>query len=218
MIIAIDGPAASGKSTSAKKVAEVLGVAYLDTGAMYRAVTLAILENQIDLDNEETVIRFMDALDLNVSTVQNKTVITLNGQNVSNKIRSIDVTSHVSAVSAVPAVRTAMVDIQRRIGSKFDCVCEGRDIGTVVFPDAEYKFYITADTKTRAKRRQVDLKNLGEHRSVEELINDLEIRDKKDSTREHSPLTQAADAVVVDTTNMTLDEQVDFIVSQVKNK
>lgn len=216
MIIAIDGPAASGKSTTARKVAKALGFSYLDTGAMYRAVTLAILENNIQLDNQVYLENFLDSLDMNVSTVDNKTVISLNGQDVSIKIRSIEVTNHVSAVSAVPIVRMAMVKIQRRIGSQIDCVCEGRDIGTVVFPNAEFKFYVTADTETRARRRQIDLKNLGEHRTVEELINDLKVRDKKDSTRAHSPLTQAADAVTVDTTNMTLAEQVNYIVSQVK--
>lgn len=216
MIIAIDGPAASGKSTTARKVAKALGFSYLDTGAMYRAVTLAILENNIQLDNQVYLENFLDSLDMNVSTVDNKTVISLNGQDVSIKIRSIEVTNHVSAVSAVPIVRMAMVKIQRRIGSQIDCVCEGRDIGTVVFPNAEFKFYVTADTETRARRRQIDLKNLGEHKTVEELINDLKVRDKKDSTRAHSPLTQAADAVTVDTTNMTLAEQVNYIVSQVK--
>ena len=162
MIIAIDGPAASGKSTTARKVAEALGFSFLDTGAMYRAVTLAILKKNIDLGDTDNLIKFLESLEMSVKMVESDTMITMNDQIVSDEIRSIDVTDHVSAVSAVPTVRTAMVNIQRDIGHQFDCVCEGRDIGTVVFPNAEYKFYITADMETRAKRRQLDLMNLGE--------------------------------------------------------
>ncbi len=216
MIVAIDGPAASGKSTTAKKVAEALGFAYLDTGAMYRAVTLAILKKNIDINDPVALKSLLDSMDLNVSTKNGDTVITLNGINVSDHIRSVEVTQHVSAVSAIPVVRKSMVKIQRDIGHRLDCVCEGRDIGTVVFSDAEYKFFIIAERETRAKRRQLDLRNMGEERSVEELVSDLKIRDQKDSTRKHSPLTRAADAVEVDTTHMTLGEQVLYIVSKVK--
>ncbi len=218
MIIAIDGPAASGKSTTARLVADRLGVTYLDTGAMYRAVTLAVLENQVAFDDESGINELLTGLELDLSTNDDQTQILLSGTDVSEAIRSLKVTENVSAVSALPAVRDAMVTIQRTIGSRQDCVIEGRDIGTVVFPKAEFKFYIIADYEARAKRRLLDLEKLGEERPLDELIEDLKLRDHKDSTRDHSPLQQAEDAIVIDTSDLTIEKQVTLIVDQVKSQ
>ena len=218
MILAFDGIAASGKSTTAKMVASKLDFTYLDTGAMYRAVTLAILDQSVELNDEAALKSLLADLDLEVKPNKEGTNIFLKGKDVSKKIRSVDVTENVSAVSAIPIVREAMVTIQRTLGSQTDCIVEGRDIGTVVFPDADFKFFIVADVKTRARRRQLDLLTLGEKRSVEELSKDLKTRDQKDSSRSHSPLTKAADAVELDTTHLSIDEQVKFIVEFVKSK
>ena len=218
MILAIDGIAASGKSTTAKMVASKLGFTFLDTGAMYRAVTLAILDQSVELNDETALKSLLTDLDLEVKPDKEGTNIFLKGKDVSKKIRSLDVTENVSAVSAIPVVREAMVSIQRTLGSQTDCIVEGRDIGTVVFPDADFKFFIVADVKTRARRRQLDLLTLGEKRSIEELSKDLKTRDQKDSSRSHSPLTKAADAVELDTTHLSIDEQVKFIVGFVKSE
>ena len=218
MIIAIDGPAASGKSTTARLVAKGLDFTYLDTGAMYRAVTFAVIEQAVNLNDKTQLHTLLTGIELELSTRAEQTEIVLNGNDVSEKIRSVKVTGMVSAVSAEPAVRKAMVALQRRIGAKQNCVIEGRDIGTVVFPDAEFKFYIVADYATRAARRQKDLEKQGEKRSLEDLIDDLKIRDHKDSTRTHSPLRQAADAIRIDTSNLTIKEQITLIVDQVERR
>ena len=216
MIIAIDGPAASGKSTTAQMVADRLGIHYLDTGAMYRTVTLAILSQKVDLNDEHSVSELLEYMDLDLRWVDKKETIILNGEDVTNTIRSVEVTKFVSAVSAKPYVREKMVDIQRTVGSRSDCVVEGRDIGTVVFPNADWKFYIVADYETRAKRRQLDLKTLGNEHSITEIIEDLKLRDKFDSTRMISPLKKADDAIEIDTSNLTLEEQVEIIINIIK--
>lgn len=217
MIIAIDGPAASGKSTTAKAVAKELGFVYLDTGAMYRAVTLAVLREKIDINNEAKLAKFLKDVDLNVDTRGGEVVIKLKGRSVAKAIRSLKVTENVSAVSAISAVREMMVKIQRELGDGKDCVMEGRDIGTVVFPQADAKFYITADYESRAKRRQKDLDELGAKRTIAELVADLRERDKKDSSRQQSPLKKADDAIEVDTSDLTLKEQVAMVVEHVNN-
>ncbi|MFQ6611977.1 MAG: (d)CMP kinase [Fidelibacterota bacterium] len=216
MIIAIDGPAASGKSTTARLVAERLGFTYLDTGAMYRAVTLAVIRNNIPLNNEESISALLDSLELRFLQQAGEQHLIMNGRDVSSEIRSGRVTEKVSAVSALPVVRQAMVKIQREIGSENDCVVEGRDIGTVVFPEAEYKFFIKADYETRARRRQKDLMNLGEYPSLDILVDDLKKRDQWDSSREFSPLKKAENAIELDTTNRTIEEQVNFVVNLVE--
>lgn len=216
MIIAIDGPAATGKSTTAKLVAVRLGFTYLDTGAMYRAVTLAVNRCSYSLNDTANIKALLDKMELDLEKQNGELIVLLSGEDVTDAIRSSDVTDNVSAVSALPAVREAMVVIQRRLGSNRNCVVEGRDIGTVVFPEAEYKFFIVADYKTRAMRRQKDLEKLNENRSVEMLIKDLKARDQKDSSRMHSPLKRAEDAMEVDTSNLTIDQQVDLIVNEVE--
>ena len=218
MIIAIDGTAASGKSTTAKKIASLLGIMYLDTGAMYRAVTLAVLNQSVDLTDKDALTSLLTSLNLEVKPGKTSTIIHLNGKDVSDEIRSVQITEHVSEVSSIFKIREAMVAIQRTLGNKSDCVVEGRDIGTIVFPEADFKFFMIADVETRARRRQSDLLTLGEERSLEELIKDLKIRDQKDSTRSQSPLTKSADAVEIDTTHFSIDEQVKLIVNHINSK
>lgn len=215
MIIAIDGPAASGKSTTAKNVAKKLGYAYLDTGAMYRAVTLAVIQKNIDLENETELANLLENLELKIEYKDSETVFTMDGKNIAKAIRSVEVTSKVSAVSAIAIVREKMVKIQRQLGNNTNCVMEGRDIGTVVFPNAYAKFFIIADYHSRAERRQKDLKSIGEEKSIDELIADLKIRDEKDSTRSKSPLKKANDAIEIDTSNLTVGKQVTIIVDHI---
>ena len=209
MIIAIDGPSASGKSTTARGVAERLGITHLDTGAMYRAVTLGIIENGIDLDNHERVCKFLEELEINFDSLND---IWANGHNITDKIRTTEVSSNVSVVSAISQVREKMVAIQRVIAEGSDCVLEGRDIGTVVFPNADYKFFMVADLEIRAKRRLVDLEKIGEFSSLSELKSDIKNRDRIDSSRDISPLVRAEDAIIIDTGKLTIDEQIEKIV------
>ncbi len=215
MIIAIDGPAASGKSTTAKNTAKELGFAYLDTGAMYRAVTLAIIKNKIDIENETKLAGLLENLDLKIEYKDNKTVLKMDGKNIAKAIRSVEVTSKVSAVSAISIVREKMVKIQRQLGNSRNYVMEGRDIGTVVFPDADAKFFIIANYRSRAERRQKDLQSIGEEKSIDDLIADLKLRDEQDSTRSKSPLKKAEDAIEIDTSNMTVKKQVAIIVDHI---
>ena len=172
MILAIDGIAASGKSTTAKMVASKLDFTYLDTGAMYRAVTLAILDQSVELNDEAALKSLLTGLDLEVKPDKEGTNIFLKGKDVSKKIRSLDVTENVSAVSAIPLVREAMVTIQRTLGSQTDCIVEGRDIGTVVFPDADFKFFLYANPEIRAKRRHKQVGSKSMARGPEENKHD----------------------------------------------
>ena len=217
MIVAIDGPAATGKSTSANLVAQNLGFTYLDTGAMYRCVTLAVLRCQVDLSDTLVLTQLLSDFNIEFGKKDGSLSVWLNGEDVSTEIRQANVTNHVSTVSALAPVREKLVQIQRQIATNQDCVLEGRDIGTIVFPDAEIKFFLVADDRVRAERRQLDLKALGENKSIEELMAEIRKRDKLDSERDHSPLRKAEDAIEVDTTNLTIDGQVDFMVNKVKS-
>lgn len=217
MIVAIDGPAATGKSTSAKLVAQKLGFTYMDTGAMYRCITLSVLRNHISLADEEALQLLIQEMDIHFERTDDNLVVRLNKEDVSTLIRKPEVTSHVSAVSALPQVRNHMVAIQRKIAKNQDCVIEGRDIGTIVFPKADVKFFLVADDIVRARRRQLDLKAIGEERTIDELVGEICRRDRFDSERSHSPLKKADDAVEVDTSQLTIDEQVDFMVNRVMN-
>jgi len=217
-MIAIDGPAATGKSTTAKIVAKKLGYTYLDTGAMYRCVTLAFLNDKVNLDDAQLIQKILDEIEIQFEENEGEVIVLMNNVDVSNEIRSLDVTKNVSAVSALESVRNAMVKIQRKIALKTDCVMEGRDIGTVVFPDADVKIFLIGDIEVRAKRRQLDLESLGEEKTIQELVNDIEKRDQYDSLREISPLRKAEDAVEVDTSQMTIDDQVSRIIEIVNQK
>ena len=212
MIIAIDGTAASGKSTTAKGLAEKLGITHVDTGAMYRAVTLGLKLSEISPDDDAIVYQYLSGIELYFDA-NNK--IHLNGVDVSHEIRSGDISSRVSAVSAIPEVREKMVIIQRRIAGEQNCVLEGRDIGTVVFPNAEFKFFLIADIDVRAKRRLIELEKMGETKSISELIEDIRRRDQLDSSRDHSPLIQAEDAIPIDTSQLTINEQIKKIINHI---
>lgn len=215
IIIAIDGYSACGKSTTAKKVAENLRYTYVDTGAMYRAVTLYILDNHIPLANTDEVAKALDEIDIsfrrNLETLANETF--LNGKNVEQEIRKMPVSDHVSQVSAIPEVRRLLVSQQQRMGKDKGLVMDGRDIGSVVFPQAELKVFMTADVKVRALRRQSELAEKGEIVPLEEILENLRKRDLYDTTRQESPLIQAEDAILLDNTYLTIDEQVDLVTS-----
>ena len=214
MIIAIDGPSASGKSTTAKGIAEKLEIMHLDTGAMYRAVTLGLKNAGISHDDLGAIQGFLSEVEI---YFDKNNQIHLNGVNISKEIRINDISSRVSAVSAIPEVRKKMVMIQRQIAKGNDCVLEGRDIGTVVFPNAEFKFFLIADLEIRAKRRLIELVEMGELKSVSELIDDIKRRDEFDSSRDHSPLKKAEDAIPIDTSHITIDEQINKIVNLINH-
>ena len=220
MIVAIDGPAASGKSTTAIGVAKRLGITYLDTGAMYRAVTLGLIENNISFENSIELEKYLIQIKLEFSENKTGSLIFLNDVDVTKQIRSSIVTKNVSEVSALKIVREFMVDIQRKIAKNCDCILEGRDIGTVVFPKADFKFFLVADEKSRAKRRLGDLINAGTSKpiDVDDVLKDINNRDYKDSTRENSPLKKASDAKSIDTTYLTINEVIDKIVNIINNK
>lgn len=213
IIIAIDGHSSCGKSSTAKKAAAHLAYSYIDTGAMYRAVTLYFVQNHVSITNQKEIEKAIEEINIEFrrsSTGQNQTY--LNGINVEDEIRKLYVANKVSEVSAIAAVRHAMVDQQRKMGKKKGLVMDGRDIGTVVFPEAELKIFMTADPLVRAQRRQIELMAKGEVLDIQDILENIKKRDIIDTTRAESPLKQAEDAVVIDTTFMTLDEQVDQVI------
>ena len=211
IIIAIDGPAGSGKTTSAKIVAEKLGYLYIDTGAMYRAVTYAWLQKNEEI-NENKICQLLNEIliKLEVSPLGQKTF--LNGIEISNEIRLPEVTKLVSPVSAIKCVREKLVDMQRNMGSDRAAVLEGRDIGTVVFPHADLKIFLIATPEARANRRWKEQQIKGIEQTYEEILQQIQARDKYDSSREHSPLTKAIDAIEIDTTNINILEQTNKII------
>ncbi len=214
-VIAIDGPAASGKSTTAKLVAQKLGFVYLDTGAMYRAITLKALERGVDVNDEEKLKKLTKN---SVITFENKdgtNRVWLDGKDVTEKIREPQVDRNVSYVSIHKKVRRILVEMQKRIGEENDLVAEGRDTTTVVFPHA-FKVYLDADLEERAKRRLLELKEKGIQTTLKEQMEDISRRDKLDSEREQSPLLRDKDAVVVDTTHLTIEGQVDRVIQLFK--
>ena len=218
MIIAIDGPAASGKSTAAIGVAKRLGITYLDTGAMYRAVTFGLIENNIGFKDSYKIESFLEKIEIKFSESQTGVHLALNGRDITKEIRSALITNNVSEVSALKTVRKSMVIIQRKMAEVDDCILEGRDIGTVVFPKADFKFFLIANKKTRAERRLEDLKAIGEEGSIEEVMIDLKNRDDKDSTRMHSPLKKSDDAIIIDTSDIGINEVIDKIVNIINHK
>ena len=220
MIVAIDGPAASGKSTAAKGVAKALNITHLDTGAMYRAVTYGLLKNKIKFTDLDSISSYLSNLNLKFFKKNETFGLLLNGMDISEYIRYNNINENVSEVSAIKVVRESMVKFQRKMASDSDCVLEGRDIGTVVFPNADFKFFLIASDKARAKRRLDDLvrvgdKNPGEFKSV---LEELVLRDHKDSTRNYSPLKKADDAYEIDTTHLTINEVINKIVNILNKK
>ena len=216
--IAIDGPAAAGKSTIAKLVAEKLGYTYIDTGAMYRALTYKAIGAGIDLDKAAGVEALLPGTVIELKVGDKGQTVWLDGHDVTDEIRTDAVTNGVSAVSAHPGVRAYMVDAQRKMAEEGGVVMDGRDIGTAVLPDAELKVFMTASVEERARRRHAENLRRGFESSLEQLAQEIALRDKKDSEREISPLTQAEDAVLLDTTTMSISEAADVIMELVREK
>ncbi|GEM67445.1 cytidylate kinase [Sphingobacterium mizutaii NBRC 14946 = DSM 11724] len=217
-VIAIDGFSSCGKSTVAKALAKELNFVFIDSGAMYRAVTLYIQQNQIDINNEQAVSTALENIHIDFIPNPEKTQILLNGTDVSDAIRTMEVSEYVSEVSALKAVRKAMVKQQQDLGMKRNIVMDGRDIGTTVFPNADLKIFMTASPQVRAERRFAELSAKGEVLTMEEVKENLSHRDHIDSTREESPLRQAEDAVVLDNSELNQIEQLNFVIQLVKDR
>ena len=215
MIIAIDGPAGSGKSTTAKLLAKKIGFIYLDTGAMYRAVTHYFLNNSADLTNSSEILQLLNEMNLKIDHQNDEFTVFLDNKNVNNHIRKQNINQFVSDVSKIGEVRKEMVEIQRNFSNKKDIVVEGRDIGSHVFPNADYKFFIKADILVRAERRFNEMSESSI--SIPELATQLEQRDMLDSNRAISPLVKANDALVIDTTSLTIEEQVNKLYNIITN-
>ncbi len=216
VIVAIDGYSSCGKSTLAKAIAKKLHFIYVDSGAMYRAVALYFLRNNIDLNNEAQIAEALKNIHLNFHSRDYETHITLNNEEVSDEIRLMPVSESVSAVSAIHDVRVEMVKQQQRMGKSKNVVMDGRDIGTVVFPDAQVKIFMTADPKIRAERRFKELAPKNPNITLEDVFENLAHRDYQDTTRKESPLVRAEDALILDNTDLTPEEQLEFALSKVK--
>ncbi|MBO5424142.1 MAG: (d)CMP kinase [Lachnospiraceae bacterium] len=217
MNIAIDGPAGAGKSTIAKLVAEKLGYVYVDTGAMYRSIALYFLNNNIDCEVDEAVVSACKKINIEIKYEAGVQQVYLNGDNVSTAIRQEAVGNMASKVAAKKPVRELLLQLQRDIAASNDVIMDGRDIGTFVLPNADVKIYLTASVKTRAKRRYDQLVEKGETPDISKIEADIEQRDYQDMNREIAPLKQADDAIYLDTSDMTIDEVVEFISNKAKN-
>ena len=216
--IAIDGPAGAGKSTIAKRVAKELSFIYVDTGAMYRAVALYLLKKGIDGNDSRAIADNCQMAEVSIRYENGEQIVILNGENVNPYLRTEEVGNMASKSSANPAVRAHLLNLQRELAARNDVVMDGRDIGTTVLPDAQVKIYLTASVETRAKRRYDEYLAKGEKADLEEIKKDIEIRDHQDMTREISPLRQADDAVLVDSSLMNIDEVVAAILAIYKEK
>ena len=214
--IAIDGPAASGKSTTAKLVAHKLGYLHIDTGAMYRALTLKALDENIDLSDKKEIVHLSQISTIQLEVKDGTTKVFLDGTEVTKQIRTQQVNRSVSTVSSYKGVREVMVQAQQKMAASGGVVLEGRDIGTVVLPKAELKIFMIASVEERARRRKNDLALVGIEAEQDDLVKEIDARDQKDSTREASPLRKAPDAIELDTSNLTIEEQVDFILGRAK--
>jgi CMP/dCMP kinase len=220
IVIAIDGYSGCGKSTTARAVAGVLGYIYIDTGAMYRSVTLYFIDNHVSLTDPRAVSKALEQIDITFHYNAGKKVneVYLNGLNVEKEIRGMEVSQRVSDVSAIKEVRHALVAQQRKMGKSKGVVMDGRDIGTVVFPDADLKIFMTADLYVRAERRQKELLGKGQLVALEEVIENLRSRDEIDTSRKESPLKKAANAIEIDTTHITFEEQIELITNLATSK
>ena len=214
-VVAIDGPGGAGKSTIARLLAKKLNYLHLDTGAMYRAVTLAALKNNLDFDAEDQLVELAENIDI---TFDQSGEIYLNGENVSQDIRTAEVNEHVSQTAAVKGVREVLVKKQQQLAQNNMVVMDGRDITTVVLPEAEYKFFLTASLEERAKRRYQEVKSKKEDADFEQIKKSIARRDKLDSEREHSPLKQAEDAVLVDTTELSIDQVLEKMIAIIEGE
>lgn len=214
--IAIDGPGGAGKSTIARAVAAELGFIYVDTGALYRAVGLNALRHGIDTRNIDGIVKMLDETDVSLSFVDGEQRVMLNGEDVSTAIRLPEASMAASNVSAIPAVRQFLFDLQRKIAEENNCLMDGRDIGSVVLPNADLKLFMTASPETRAQRRFDELKAKGEDVKYSEILDELNKRDYQDSHREIAPLKQADDAILFDTSDLSFDEVKNKLIAMIK--
>lgn len=218
MIIAIDGPSGAGKSTLAKHLAKELNFVYLDTGAMYRALALKVLRQGIDLADDARLEELIAGTAIDLEETNGKLAVLLDGVDVAGEIRTPEVSQMASKVSALRTVRARMLELQREMGRRGSVVAEGRDIGTVIFPDAEVKIFLDASAGERARRRYNELKGAGRAVDYEETLREIEERDKRDSERDLAPLRKAEDAVMMDSSNATADDVAAKVLSHIRNK
>jgi cytidylate kinase len=219
LVVTIDGPAGSGKSTAARLLAEKIGASFLDTGAMYRAVTLAAMKKKADMSEEAEMLKVLDNTDFRFESKKDKTAVFVDGQDVTEQIRLPEVTEHAKFASSSEKIRSRLVQMQRDFARKQQrIVTEGRDQGTVAFADADVKFFLTADVDERARRRQAELLRRGINKSIKQIRKAIEQRDKSDEERAVGPLAAAEDAIVIDTTYMDIDEVVEKLLEMVKKR
>ena len=217
-IIAIDGPSAAGKSCLSKEISDKLNIVYIDTGAMYRAVALYFVQNNINVEDKIEVEKALENINIKFERIESKLRVFLNGKDISDEIRTEQIGMIASKVSAIPSVRYDMVDRQRKLANDDSVILDGRDIGSVVFPNADLKIYLTASEEERAKRRLIDLEQKGIETSFEEVLEDIKKRDYNDINKPISPLVKTEDAVLIDTTNMTREEVIDKVISLLKER
>lgn len=215
MNIAVDGPSGSGKSTLSKIVAKRLGISYLDTGAMYRGMGYYAIKNNVPLNDEVKVNALLNDLNMEICEIDDVQQIIINGENVTPFIREHRISMAASDISKLPSVRLKLVELQRKIAQKTDCILDGRDIGSYVLPNADFKFYLTATSLIRAQRRQIDLNSKGQFLPLEEILADIEKRDLQDTTRTFAPLVVAENAIVIDTSNMSIEEMIATILGHI---
>ena len=216
--IAIDGPAGAGKSTIAKRAAKELSFIYVDTGAMYRSIALGLLRGGVDIEDTQALEKALEQIEVSIGYENHEQQVFLNQENVSGLIRTEEVSRMASAASAKPQVRAKLTELQRSLARREDVLMDGRDIGTMILPDAQLKIYLTASVHTRALRRYKELIERGEDCSLEDIEKDIEERDYRDMHRETAPLCQAEDAVLIDSSEMTIDEVVERIISLAKSR
>ena len=216
--IAIDGPAGAGKSTIARRVAKELSFIYVDTGAMYRAMALYLLRKEVNRDDTEQIGNICQDAEISIEYQNGEQIVLLNGENVNSYLRTEEVGNMASVSSAVPRVREKLLSLQRKLAKDMSVVMDGRDIGTTILPDADVKIYLTASSLTRARRRYLELQEKGTVCNLEEIQKDIEERDQRDMNREISPLRQAEDAVLVDSSDLTIQQVVDRILQIFRSK
>ena len=216
LTITIDGPAGAGKSTAAKGLAKLLNIAYLDTGAMYRALTLKAMRHKVNLENEDDLVKLACQTTLDLEDTSQGLKIFLDGEDVSQDIRTVEVTNNTFYIARAPKVRKIMVDWQRKIGGTKSIVAEGRDVGTVVFPNATVKFYLDADVDERTQRRFDELKAKGKNVEMNQLKQEVNDRDQKDFSRLAGPLKKTPDAIVIDSTHLSIDQMIDQMLKHIK--
>lgn len=218
MKIALDGPSGAGKSTVAKALAKKLGIIYVDTGALYRTVGLYVRNQGVSKDDEEKVISLLPEINLGMEFINGEQIVTLNGVNVGDTIRTGEIAMYASRVSAIPEVRTFLLETQRKIARENSVVMDGRDIGTVILPDAEVKIFMFASAEARAKRRYLELIAKGENCTLESVLEDIKTRDHNDSTRKTAPAIPAKDAVMLDNSNLDIEGTVEAVIEIIKSK